>query len=108
MNIDLLFFLFNDFVGGADDDELINEFGDLNLDDHFSRQSFINQYLVPRYKNVFSASQKNELLSVLRELLNSNFDISDKVNSQLFPFEFPQNPYHFINEIYIVLSGIDF
>jgi hypothetical protein len=103
MNFDAIIFLFNDYVGGADDDILIEKFRKFNLDDVVVRKKFIETDLKTRFFEVFDETQKKSLLISLEEFRVGNFDVSMEISRQLFPFEFPKNVRDFFDEIHVAL-----
>jgi hypothetical protein len=99
MNVELFFFLFNNFIGGADDDDL-DHYVDLDLNDVKSRNEFLKCEIKPFFDNNFTNSQKKELATLLTNLQNGDIklDMND-VDNQLFPFEMPENLFVFYKSI---------
>jgi len=91
MKINNFIYLFNNFIGGADDDGVYKMFNDLNLNDLKQRRIFIKKELYPFFQTQFNEDQKLELKNELSFLFEINPDIDREINNQLFPFEFPQN-----------------
>ena len=54
MNCDLLFYLFNDFIGGADDDNMSMKFLNLDLNNDDSLHKFIQYEIKPSFETRFS------------------------------------------------------
>jgi hypothetical protein len=88
----LFFYLFNDFIGGADDDEISVKYSKIDLNDTNQRYFFIKNDLKPFYENNFDESQKQEFQILLNSLIEGHeMILKREVNNQLFPFEFPDD-----------------
>lgn len=106
MNCDLLFYLFNDFIGGADDDDMSKKFLNLDLNDDDSLHKFIQHEIKPSFEAKFSLAQKEELNTLLSKLESDEIELSaNEFNNQLFPFEIPNNLHSFYKSIKNVLFG---
>jgi hypothetical protein len=90
--MDLFFYLFNDFVGGADDDNLSIEYLNLDLNNKNVQINFIKNEIKTFFENNFSENQKIELLNILNKLLAKEIEITvNDFDNNLFPFNTPQN-----------------
>jgi hypothetical protein len=104
MNLNLFFFLFNNFIGGADDDSLSERFSNLDLNNIDSQIKFIQNELKPFFESTFSINQKEELLMLLNDLSSGKIKIENNdFENQLFPFETPSDIQEFCNVIKQVL-----
>ncbi|GHU07629.1 hypothetical protein FACS1894158_16130 [Betaproteobacteria bacterium] len=100
----LLFFLFNNFIGGADDNSLSERFSNLDLNNINSQIEFIKNELKPFFESTFSINQREELLMLLNDLSSGEIKIeTNDFENQLFPFETPSNIQNFCNAIKQVL-----
>jgi hypothetical protein len=107
IGLDLFFFLFNNFIGGADDDDML-EYLNLDLNNIDSRSSFIEKKIKPFFESAFSESQKAELLEFLNDISLGKVEI--KINdfeNQLFPFKTPNDIRDFCNTVKSVLFFIE-
>lgn len=94
MNCDLLFYLFNDFIGGADDDNMSMKYQNLDLNDDNSLRKFIQYEIKPFFEVHFSFAQKEELHTLLLKLESGEIKLGiNEFENQLFPFEMPNNLY---------------
>jgi hypothetical protein len=101
MQMDMFFYLFGKFIGGADDDEVYEKYGKLNLNDPKQRKEFINAELKPTFLLQFDEEQKNELKEILTKILKLKIEVSERdINNQLFPFELPKDIRSFCLEIW--------
>jgi hypothetical protein len=104
MNLNLFFFLFNNFIGGADDDSLSERFSNLDLNNIDSQIKFIQNELKPFFESTFSINQKEELFMLLSDLSSRKIKIENNdFENQLFPFETPSDIQDFCNVIKQVL-----
>jgi len=104
MDLNLFFFLFNNFIGGADDDCLSESFSNLDLNKIDSRIKFIQKELKPFFESTFSTNQKEELLLLLNDLSSGKIKIeTNDFENQLFPFETPNDIQDFCNNLKQVL-----
>lgn len=104
MNSDLLFYLFNDFIGGADDDNLSMKYLNLDLDDSCSSRKFICDEIKPFFEAHFSLAQKEELYAFLLKLESGEIKLDvNEFENQLFPFNTPNNLHGFYKIIRNVL-----
>ncbi len=100
MNCDLLFYLFNDFIGGADDDNMSMKFLYLDLNNDDSLHKFIQYEIKPSFETRFSSEQKEALYTLLSKLESNEIDLSiNEIDNQLFPFEIPNNLHNFYKSI---------
>jgi hypothetical protein len=98
MNLDILDFLFNDFIGGADDDELYLKYKFINLDNYEDRVIIITE-IQNHYFDYFDNYQKEDLLVLLNYLIENSVDINKEINRLLLPFDFPKDTKLFLMEI---------
>lgn len=103
MNFDILMFLFNDYIGGADNDDLIIQFKNTDLNNKKERINFIESNLKNQFLSHFDDLQKEDLFVSLEELKSKRYDILKEINNQLFPFNFPKDISGFFDEIYTIL-----
>ena len=83
MSNDLFFYLFNNFIGGADDEEMS---------------------IIPFYEANFSLTQKEDLETLLEKLESGEIELGvNEFENQLFPFETPNNLHDFCKSIKNVL-----
>lgn len=104
MDLNLFFFLFNNFIGGADDDYLSERFSNLDLNNKDSRMKFIQNELKLFFESSFSVNQKRELLLLLNDVLSGKIEIkTNDFENQLFPFETPNDIQDFCHDLKQVL-----
>ena len=61
MSNDLFFYLFNNFIGGADDEEMSMNYLNLDLNNNNSLRKFLQDEIIPFYEANFSLTQKEDL-----------------------------------------------
>jgi len=98
MDIEFVMYLFNDYLGGADSDELSAKFMNFDLNDPVTRKNFIENDLKSAYSH-FDDYQREIFLTSVDELINKRLDISREVNGSLLPFDFPDDVVSFFQEI---------
>ena len=104
MDLNLFFYLFNNFIGGADDDYLSENYSNLDLNNEDSKMIFIQSILKPFFESKFSTNQKKELLLFLDDVSSEKIKIKEyDFENQLFPFETPNDIQDFCNSIKRVL-----
>lgn len=104
MNNDLFFYLFNNFIGGADDDEMSMNYLNLDLNNDNSLCKFLQYEIIPFYEANFSLTQKEDLNTLLVKLESGEIELGiNEFENQLFPFETPNNLHNFCKSIKNVL-----
>lgn len=106
MNLDTLFFLLNDFIGGADNDELCQLYGSLSLDKQDDRMIIIKK-IKNHYLENFTDLQKADLKEILNCIISNNIDIYniyEDFNDLLLPFYFSKNLLPFFLDIKYALN----
>ena len=104
MNTNLFFFLFNDFIGGADNDSLSEQYANADLDNPKCRIRFILNEIKPFFESNFTTSQKDELLLMLDNLSSGKNKIkTNDFENQLFPFDTPNDIQDFCRSLKDVL-----
>lgn len=104
MNNDLFFYLFNNLIGGADDDEMSMNFLNLDLNNDNSLCKFLQHEIIPFYEANFSLTQKEDLNTLLVKLESGEIELGvNEFENQLFPFETPNNLHNFCKSIKNVL-----
>jgi len=98
LDLDMLFYLFINFAGGADIDDDFLKYGHLNLEKVEDRKIIINE-LKNHYVDHFDDFQKKELRTLLDRLIKENINIDRQIDNQLYPFYFPRNKQAFFIEI---------
>ena len=101
---DLFFYLFNNFIGGADDEEMSMNYLNLDLNNNNSLRKFLQDEIIPFYEANFSLTQKEDLETLLEKLESGEIELGvNEFENQLFPFETPNNLHDFCKSIKNVL-----
>lgn len=58
MSNDLFFYLFNNFIGGADDEEMSMNYLNLDLNNNNSLRKFLQDEIIPFMKLIFFDSER--------------------------------------------------
>ena len=104
MSNDLFFYLFNNFIGGADDEEISMNYLNLDLNNNNSLRKFLQDEIIPFYEANFSLTQKEDLETLLVKLESGEIELGvNEFENQLFPFETPNNLHDFCKSIKNVL-----
>ena len=94
----ILFYLFHDFIGGADIDNVFNKYEHLDLEKVEDRKIVID-VLKKHYVENYDDFQKNELRTLIDYLIKENVSLDRQIDGQLFPFDFPKDKQSFFIEI---------
>lgn len=104
MSNDLFFYLFNNFIGGADDEGMSMNYLNLDLNNNNSLRKFLQDEIIPFYEANFSLTQKEDLETLLEKLESGEIELGvNEFENQLFPFETPNNLHDFCKSIKNVL-----
>lgn len=101
----IFFYLFNDFIGGADNDQYNHMYKEWNLNSPAKRHAFIERFVAPAYRNNFDETQKSDLAEYLDLLLEKPASyLKEDIEDQMFPFDFPDDLKEFYGEIMKALA----
>jgi len=97
---DDVFFLFRDVTGGADIDDVYDEYGYFNLETPNDRKEFIKKCLVNAFSTMTNEQKSNLKSSLYYFAFHDSKTIKTEAPSYLFPFSFPDDVSMFLKEIW--------
>jgi|GEM_PF-3885087 len=102
---DDVFFLFSDVIGGADIDDVYDQYGSLNLELSSERALFIHNCLLSVYEKMTKEQKSNLRFSLYYFAFHACNLIKEEWPSYLFPFSFPDDVERFLREIWAAIFG---
>ncbi|HTM44441.1 MAG TPA: hypothetical protein VL137_05770 [Polyangiaceae bacterium] len=95
-------------AGGVDDDDIVDRFGDMDLDDPVTVRRIVDQVIVPHIKR-YDADAHHKLRGSLGYFLTANDTNFGRIlERNLIPFQTPSNPRTLFVEIWQSLFGGSF
>ncbi|OCX50843.1 hypothetical protein BEL04_19135 [Mucilaginibacter sp. PPCGB 2223] len=104
INLSYLYYLTAPLVGGADDDEMVKHYWDIDHNDENTIKEVIKSVVKPFFETNYSLLFRETVKETLAYHLSANkIDFAGLFNGQLHPFDHPTNPKLFYVWIWEVL-----